>query len=207
MNEPTPVQEPVIELYPVANSPGYILVKWDKSHPKFNDYIALARSLKNQTKSPGWTPHLSGWLYNASAIDLTLKTFKEFKVGRGVKAKATQVAQVEEETCQAAGRITVQGNKLLVTWMPNKKMFETYLTITRNVKLSFQGVYNKTVGGWLFTPLAAKMLVDAFKVHHFYVSPEVKALAGIKDEVTDESYARDMENAANAMLEEDFNGQ
>ena len=203
--EPTPIQEPVIELYPVANSPGYILVKWDKSNPKHGDYLALARSLKNRTKSPGWTPHLTGWLYNASAITLALKTFTGFKVDPKVNEKETQVAQVEEDTCQAAGRITVQGNKLLVTWMPNKKMFQEYLNITRNVKLSFQGTFNKTVGGWLFTPLAAKMLIEGFKPHHFYVSPEVKALAGIVDEPTDESYARDMENAANAMLEEEFN--
>lgn len=205
MSQPTETQSPVIELFAVPNSPGYVLVKWDKSHPKHGDYLALARSLKNQSRSPGWTPHLSGWLFNASAINMTIKTFEGFAVAPEVTAKATQVAQLEGETCMAAGRIVMQGNKILVTWMNNKAMFNEYLTIARNVKLSFQGTFNKTAGGWLFSTLAAKMLIEGYKPYHFYVSPEVKALAGIVDEPTDEQYARDMENAANAMLDDEFN--
>lgn len=204
MSEPVAPQEPVIEYLPADNSPGFALVKWDKSHPKHTDYLALARSLKNQTRSPGWTPNLTGWLYQASAINMVIKTFKGFKVDPKVTKTATKVAQNEEETCFAAGRITLQGSKILVTWTGSKADFQNYLTIARNVALSFQGRFNPTFKGWLFVTVVAKMLIEEFAPHHFYVSPEVKALAGIKDEVTDDSHARDMENAANALLEEDF---
>lgn len=179
----------------------YVIVRWDKDHPRHRDYLGLARSIKTQTFSPGWTPTLNGWVFKVSAVSILLQSFPTFTVADDVRPLTKTKKQDAGVACQSIGLIAKKGSKIFLAWTKNPKMFNTFLSLAQGVKQRFGGTYSSNHGGWLFPLVAQNAVIEAFLPHNFTIDPSIEGWTFQKQQDEPADISQQLSNAADDIFD------
>jgi hypothetical protein len=149
-----------------------VLVKWTESSKNFRQYLDQAKTLKTNTKSPGYNPHLRGWLFFPTVAKAVLDTFPHFTVAPEVLAKTKTISQhnIPKPTTppKPTKLVSFDQGKFLVRWdnVPSQE-FSQALAAAQELKQQTGGYFNPKLRHWEFPKTAALKLRDYFRGFEF----------------------------------------